>query len=121
MGGLVFTAGEQWWHSHAIQHASSGNLDQRGVGDVMTWTVEEYRQKTKLQQFGYWVFRHPLIMFGLGPIYMFLISHRFALKQYGKKESRSGLDCNLAFLGIATILSIVMGGFGNYLKIQIPV
>ena len=89
--GLVFTPGEQWWHSHAIHHASSGNLDQRGVGDVMTWTVEEYRQKTKLQQFGYRVFRHPLMMFGLGPIYMFLISHQFALKQYGKKESRSVL------------------------------
>jgi hypothetical protein len=43
------------------------------------------------------------------------------LKQYGKKESRSVLDCNLALLGIAAILSIIMGGFGNYLKIQIPV
>jgi omega-6 fatty acid desaturase (delta-12 desaturase) len=104
-------------HSACFQR-QSGSAWRRRCDDL---DVEEYRQKTKLQQFGYWVFRHPLMMFGLGPIYMFLISHRFALKQYGKKESRSVLDCNLALLEIATILSIVMDGFGNYLKIQIPV
>jgi omega-6 fatty acid desaturase (delta-12 desaturase) len=44
MGVLVFTPGEDWWRAHAIHHATSGNLDRRGVGDVTTLTVDEYQK-----------------------------------------------------------------------------
>ena len=68
LGVLVFTPGEDWWRSHAIHHATSGNLDKRGVGDVSTLTVEEYQKLSTWGKLGYRLFRNPLVMFGLGPI-----------------------------------------------------
>ena len=120
LGVLVFTPGEQWWRSHAIHHATSSNLDKRGVGDVTTLTVEEYHKLSKWGKLGYRLFRNPLIMFGLGPFWMFLISHRFATPRFGKKETMSVVCANLAILAIATVLSLLIG-FWNYVIIQILV
>jgi len=66
LGVLVWTPSEHWWHAHAVHHATSGNLDKRGTGDVTTLTVEEYRALPLTQRIGYQLFRFPLIMFGLG-------------------------------------------------------
>lgn len=120
LGVLVFTPGEQWWRSHAIHHATSGNLDKRGVGDVTTLTVSEYRQLSPWGRLGYRLFRHPLIMFLLGPIWMFLISHRLPLPRHGQKETRSVIWANLAILGLAAGLSLLLG-FKEYVLIQLPV
>ena len=120
LGVLVFTPGEQWWRAHAIHHATSGNLDNRGVGDVTTLTVEEYRKLSPLGRFGYRLFRNPLVMFGLGPIWMFLLAHRWPFQKFGKKESLSVLWANLAILALATGLSLLLG-FKNYVLIQLPV
>jgi len=120
LGILVFTPGEQWWKAHAIHHATSGDLDRRGVGDVTTLTVEEYLKLPPLGRLGYRLFRNPLVMFGLGPIFMFLLKHRIPFPILGKKETMSVIWANLAILGLATTLSLVMG-FGNYVLIQLPV
>jgi omega-6 fatty acid desaturase (delta-12 desaturase) len=120
LGVLVFTPGEQWWHSHAIHHASSGNLDKRGTGDVATMTLEEYLEAEWVGRLGYRAFRNPLVMFGLGPVYMFLLLHRFAKPYYGKKETMSVVWANLALIGIAGIMSLLIG-WQAYLMIQIPV
>lgn len=120
LGVLVFTPGEQWWHSHAIHHATSGNLDKRGTGDVITMTQEEYIQAKWLKRLGYRFFRHPLVMFGLGPVFIFLLSQRLPLPRYGKKETLSVILTNLAILGIATVMSLLIG-LKAYLMIQIPV
>ena len=120
LGILVFTPGEQWWHSHAIHHATSGNLDKRGVGDVMTLTVAEYQALSSLKRFGYRLFRHPLVMFGLGPVWMFLIQHRFPFPKHGTKETWSVVWANLAIAGLALALSLLLG-FKNYILIQLPV
>lgn len=120
LGVLVFTPGEQWWHSHAIHHATSGNLDKRGIGDVTTLTLDEYYATHGLGKLGYRLFRNPLIMFGLGPLYMFLISHRLTLPKYGKRETRSVILTNLGILAVAVILSLVIG-WKAYLMIQLPV
>ncbi len=121
LGVLVFTPGEQWWHSHAIHHATSGNLDKRGVGDVETLTVEEYQNRSLVARIGYRLFRFPFIMFGLGPLYMFVISHRFPLPAYSKKETLSVVYTNLALAVMAAGLSFLFGGFWNYVLIQLPI
>lgn len=120
LGVLVFTPGEDWWRSHAIHHATSGNLDKRGVGDVSTLTVEEYRQLSWWGKLGYRLFRNPLIMFGLGPIWMFVLQHRLPTKGAGRKETLSVVWANLAILGMATLISFGIG-FKNYMLIQLPV
>ena len=120
LGILVFTPSEQWWRSHAIHHASSGNLDKRGIGDVMTLTVDEYLSKSSIEKFGYRLFRHPLVMFLLGPIYMFLISHRIAHPNLGKKETKFQILHNLGLLLLVVAMSILIG-WKEYLMIQLPV
>ncbi|HEY4694022.1 MAG TPA: fatty acid desaturase [Bellilinea sp.] len=121
LGILVFTPGEQWWKSHAIHHATSGDLDKRGVGDVTTLTVEEYLKLSPIMRLGYRLFRHPLVMFGLGPLFMFLIKHRLVSPKFGKRETRSVLLTNLGIVVMAAGLSWLMGGFQNYLMIQLPI
>ena len=66
--------------NHASHHATAGNLDKRGVGDVWTMTVEEYLKASAWKRFSYRVYRNPLLMFGMGPLIVFLITHRFTTK-----------------------------------------
>ncbi len=120
LGVLAFTPGEQWWHSHAIHHATSGNLDKRGTGDVTTLTQEEYLEAKWGNRLGYAFFRNPLVMFGLGPIFMFLIMSRIPLPRYSKKETMSVIWTDLAILAIATGMSLLIG-LKAYIMIQLPV
>jgi len=121
LGILVFTPGEQWWKSHAIHHATSGNINRRGVGDVETWTVAEYQSKSWIERVGYSLFRFPLIMFGLGPIWMFMISHRFALPRFARRETMSVIWTDLGLLIWLGFLSLVFGGVVNVLLVMLPV
>jgi omega-6 fatty acid desaturase (delta-12 desaturase) len=120
LGVLVWTPGEQWWHSHAIHHATSSNLDKRGTGDVMTKTQEEYIQFEWYKRLGYRLFRSPLVMLGLGPLFMFLVNHRLPRPNFGKKQTMSVVWNNLAILAIAAGLSLLIG-FKQYLMIQLPI
>jgi omega-6 fatty acid desaturase (delta-12 desaturase) len=119
-GILTFTPYHDWRRSHATHHATAGNLDRRGVGDVWTMTVDEYLAAPPLQRLGYRLFRNPLIMFGLGPAYMFLLAQRFAHKSAGRRERRSVVITNLALLAILLLASLTIG-LGTYLAIQLPV
>jgi len=121
LGLIVWTPLEQWARSHAIHHATSGNLDKRGVGDVTTWTVEEYRSKPLLERIGYELFRFPVIMFGLGPLYMFLLQHRFAIPRFSRKETMSVIWTDLGLAVYVTLFSLILGGFWNFALIQLPV
>jgi omega-6 fatty acid desaturase (delta-12 desaturase) len=121
LGILVLTPGEQWWKAHAIHHATSGNLNKRGVGDVETLTVEEYQKKSWLGRLGYNLFRFPPIMFGLGPIWMFGILHRFAVPHFSRKETMSVVWTNLALVVWFGLLSLLFGGLLNVLVVILPV
>lgn len=120
-GILCFTSFEDWRRPHARHHATAGDQDRRGVGDVWTLTVEEFEAATPLIRFTYLLYRMPIFMFTFGPAFMFLIGNRFPHRGTSWREKRSTLTTNLALLAIATTLSWAMGGVGNYLKIQIPV
>ena len=70
----------------AIHHATSSNLDKRGMGDIWVMTIEEYVEASKWQRFAYRLYRNPIVMFGFGPIYLVLISSRFNRKMHVKKS-----------------------------------
>ncbi len=78
---------EKWKREHAIHHATSGNLDQRGTGDIWIMTVEEYKQATKWERLQYRLYRNPIILFGLGPFSLFLYSNRINRKDARKKRT----------------------------------
>ena len=77
IGTLTLTPYDAWRRSHAVHHASSGNLEARGIGDINTLTVREYLALSRWGRLGYRLYRNPIVMFGLGPAYLFLVQHRF--------------------------------------------
>ena len=76
IGVLTLTPYGFWRRTHAMHHASSGNLDRRGFGDVDTLTVDEYRARSVWGRLRYRLYRHPLVMFGIGPAYLFILQYR---------------------------------------------
>jgi omega-6 fatty acid desaturase (delta-12 desaturase) len=117
---IVYTPFAAWRHSHAVHHATAGDLDRRGTGDVMTWTVDEYRSKPLKSRIGYRLFRNPLVMMGLGPIYSMLIMPRFPKKDMRPRIRRSVLRTNLALLVIVGAFVYAIG-LGPFLLVQLPV
>ena len=109
MGILAFTPFYKWHHQHWIHHATSGNLDKRGMGDVWTMTVEEYRKSTKWNRFVYRGFRNPFIMFTLGPMLMVLVQNRIARKNLTRLEKQNVYFTNIIVLIMAIIISLIIG------------
>ncbi len=120
LGSLCFTPFDDWRHSHWRHHATAANLDYRGTGDVWTLTVEEYLKASPLQKQLYRLFRNPLVLFGLGPLFYFVISERFSSRGVGKMEHRSVVVTNLVLAAIALLAAWTIG-LGTYVMIQLPV
>src|ERR1700716_3258007 len=76
MGVLTLTPYDFWRRTHAVHHSTSGNLDRRGTGDIDTLTVDEYLSRSRWGRLRYRIYRHPAVMFGVGPAYLFLVQHR---------------------------------------------
>jgi omega-6 fatty acid desaturase (delta-12 desaturase) len=111
LGVLTLFPYGYWRRTHAIHHASSGNLDEREFGDISTLTVREYRAKSFWGRFGYRLYRHPLVLFVVGPFYQFVIKHRipFDIPFAWKREWASALWTNLALAGLAGGLCALVG------------
>lgn len=119
-GLIAFVPYKHWRHSHAMHHATSGDLDRRGFGDVWTLTVKEYLNLSIWKKIGYQLYRNPVFMFSVGPLFMFLVSQRFPGKESGQRERNGVHFTNLALLGIVVISTLTIG-IKAYLLIQIPV
>jgi len=120
ISGIVnLTPYQYWWNAHAKHHETSANLDQRGFGDVWMMTVEEYRQATRLQRLKYRLYRNPIVMFGLGPLFIILITHRFVRRSVTREERISVYVTNIA-VAIITSLLIWAIGLKAFLIIQLP-
>ncbi len=119
-GVITFTPFYQWRHAHALHHATSGDLDRRGIGDIWTMTVKEYAAASWKQRFAYRVYRHPVAMFVFGPLILFLISHRFAAPGAAKRERLSVVYANLTLLAIAVTAYFTIG-LKAYVLVQLPI
>jgi omega-6 fatty acid desaturase (delta-12 desaturase) len=120
LGLLMYTPFESWRHSHAVHHATAGDLDRRGVGDVPTLTVAEYNARTPRGRLAYRLFRNPLVMFGLGPILTVVIMPRLVPKDARPRLRRSIIRTNVAIAVIVAGLCLLMGCW-QYLVVQWPV
>jgi len=121
LGVLTLTPYHVWRRQHSIHHASSGNLDQRGIGDVTTLTVAEYRARSWGGKLMYRLYRSPLVLFGIGPAYIFLIQNRvpYGLMKSGASYWISAMGTNAALIaGVATV--IWLGGFAAFLLVVLP-
>jgi omega-6 fatty acid desaturase (delta-12 desaturase) len=120
-GIINFTPYHRWRHDHAVHHATAGDLDRRGVGDVYTMTVKEYLEAPWWKKFGYRVMRNPVALFVIGPLIVFLITQRIPpLRAAGKREVASVWWTNLALAVIIGLLSWLVG-WQTYVMIQLPI
>jgi omega-6 fatty acid desaturase (delta-12 desaturase) len=118
-GILAFTPYYRWKHNHAIHHATAGDLDRRGTGDVYTMTVQEYLDVSWWRKFGYRVMRNPIAMFLVGPLLIFVIVERIPPAK-GKREIASVWWTNLALAVIVTVMGLAFG-WRAYLTVQLLV
>jgi omega-6 fatty acid desaturase (delta-12 desaturase) len=117
-GILTFTPYYHWRWEHSLHHATSGDLDRRGTGDVWTMTVQEYLESSRWKRFAYRLARNPIVLFVLAPMYIFLIKHRIPKAEASPRERSSVYWMNLAILGVAVALAAVFG-LKAYLLIQL--
>lgn len=119
-GVMVFTPFEDWRFSHLRHHATYANLDSRGFGDIWTLTRREFEQAAKVKQWAYRLFRHPLVMMGLGAVFSFLIRFRIPTRKTHRKERSSVFFTNLVILIVAWLVAHYIGWW-TFLMVQLPV
>jgi acyl-lipid omega-6 desaturase (Delta-12 desaturase) len=119
LGLFVFSAYASWRHSHAVHHATAGDLDRRGVGDVPTLTVAEYLELPWPKRLGYRLFRNPLVMFGIGPIVAMLVLPRLTSRSARPRIRRSVIGTDAALILVVGLLCWLMG-WREFLLVQAP-
>jgi omega-6 fatty acid desaturase (delta-12 desaturase) len=119
LGLMLFTPFARWRYEHALHHATAGNLDRRGVGDIHTLTVDEYNGRSGRARLAYRLFRNPIVMFGLGPIYEMLLAPRWIRPSARPKMQRSVWGTNLA-LAIAIGVLCWLVGWRAFVLIDAP-
>lgn len=120
LGSMVFTPHDRWHKDHHIHHNTVGNLDKRGVGDVWTATVQEYKEMSPGKKRIYRIYRHPLILFGIGPFFLFVLWFRWPKKGLNRKQRGNLLISNLIIAAMVTG-GILLMGWKAFLMIQVPV
>jgi acyl-lipid omega-6 desaturase (Delta-12 desaturase) len=116
-GVLTVFPFDQWGHDHSVHHATSGNLDKRGTGDIWTLTVEEYLAAPLKVRIGYRFYRNPFVMFVLGPIYVFLLKNRFNRKGARQKERNNTYLTNVLIVSLYALLIWAIG-WQSFLLVQ---
>jgi acyl-lipid omega-6 desaturase (Delta-12 desaturase) len=122
IGVLTLTPYDFWRHSHALHHANSGNLDHRGFGDVDTLTVREFLALSRWHKLMYRLYRNPIVMFGVGPMYLFVLQHRLpvGLMRSGWHFWLSTMATNLGIAVLAATM-VWLVGLGPFLLVQLPI
>ena len=119
LGLVVYESFLSWRHSHAVHHATAGDLTRRGVGDVHTLTVAEYRTLSWRGRVGYRLFRNPLVMFGLGPVYALILQPRLVPRSARPRIRRSVIATNVALAAVVAALCLLVG-WREVLLVQTP-
>ena len=121
IGVMTLTPYGYWRRAHAIHHATSGNLERRGNGDVQILTVSEYLSLSPWQRLSYRLSRNPVILLTIGPIYVFFLKHRLPAGMMGGREMWiSTMSTNLAIAGVILALSAAVG-VENFLLVHLPI
>lgn len=122
LGVLTLTPYDHWRRCHAIHHASCGNLDRRGVGDIDTLTVEEYRALSPWGRLVYRAYRHPLVLFGIGPSFVFMLQNRIPTGRL-TRGIMPWISTQSTNLGIAALAALAIWGLGlgTFLLVHLPV
>tara|TARA_R110002049_G_scaffold41628_2_gene125125 strand:- start:1084 stop:2115 length:1032 start_codon:yes stop_codon:yes gene_type:complete len=120
IGVLTLTPYDVWRRTHSIHHSSSGNLGRRGIGDIHTLTVAEYQEMGPLGRLHYRLYRHPVVLFGLGPSYLFFLQNRLPLGLMAKARYWvSAMGTNAAIIA-ALLVIFYFGGIMPILLIFVP-
>jgi len=122
IGILVLVPYQYWRKTHAYHHAHSGDLDLRGLGDINTMTVREYLALPRLRRLAYRLYRNPMVLFGIGPAFLFLIKHRYPwdIPRDWKQAWASVWWTNAVLAGLAVLLGLTLG-WGRFLAVQAPI
>lgn len=121
LGVFTFTPYDVWKMDHAVHHSTSGNLSKRGYGDITTLTLDEYQQLSAWGKFSYRLYRHPIVLFFIGPSYLFLIRQRFPLgRMHELRAWVSAMATNVAIAVMALIL-IYCIGLWAFLLVHMPI
>jgi omega-6 fatty acid desaturase (delta-12 desaturase) len=122
LGVFTLTPYDVWRRDPAIHHASAGNLERRGIGDVKTLTVREYIERSRFAKLTYRLYRHPAILFGIGPAYLFILENRLPLGQMrnGWTPWVSTMTTNAAIAALVVAMMWLVG-VGPFLMVHLPV
>nr|WP_249130526.1 fatty acid desaturase [Bradyrhizobium diazoefficiens] len=122
IGVMTLTPYDYWRRNHAHHHAGSGNLDHRGLGDIDTLTLREFHTRSFLHRVLYRLYRHPLVMFGVGPSYLFILKHRLpvGMMRDGWKPWLSTMGTNAAIAGLV-VAAVWLVGYGPFLLVHLPI
>jgi acyl-lipid omega-6 desaturase (Delta-12 desaturase) len=123
LGVLTFTPYDYWKRTHAAHHAGAGNLARRGLGEIETLTVDEYLRLGWAKRLAYRLYRHPVVMFGVGPSYLFLLQHRVPLGLMRGAGWNPWISTVSTNVGIATVVALLLWlvGPGPFLMIHGPI
>jgi omega-6 fatty acid desaturase (delta-12 desaturase) len=119
LGILVLTPFARWRYDHAMHHATAGDLDRRGIGDVPTYTVAEYKSWAWPTRIGYRLIRNPVVMFGLGPIFAMLLEPRWGNPSKTARIRRSVWATNLALVVVIGGLCLLLG-WRDFVLVEAP-
>ncbi len=121
IGVVTLTPYDFWRRTHNMHHAGSGNLARRGVGDVATLTVNEYLALSPWRRLGYRLYRHPLVLFGIAPSYLFLVQHRLPAGFMRQTTAWVSPMATNAAIGLAAAVMIWVVGVGPFLLVHLPI
>lgn len=122
LGVLTLTPYHYWKKTHALHHATSGNLEHRGFGDIDTLTMEEYLARSRWERFKYRAYRHPLTLFVIGAAFHFFIRHRIPtiVPREWRRERRSIIWTNVGLLVLVVGAGMVLG-FKQVAMVHLPI
>lgn len=120
IGVLTLTPYDVWRQSHSMHHSSSGHLGRRGMGDVHTLTVAEYNALSPFHRWLYRLYRNPIVLFGLGPGYLFVLQNRIPLGLTNKAKYWVSAMCTNAGIVCLVALVFYFGGLLPILLILLP-